>query len=151
MLNRLPGFLFNPRSLEVRDCSGFGRIELITKVSAKGTKTYKLDGEGRFWFYYQLICGDKVDTYHPFPKSISDKKFYDKFCNVKDDKEAWTLVAEMYKEHYGDATEYQDWTGTTHKGTWIDILQTYVDVVHMQRWEHDRILVHEVLDKFDLL
>lgn len=146
-----PGYLFNPRKLEIRDCSGFGELIPIVKVSpTTGAKTFKLDGYGRLWFYYQLICGDKVDTYHPFPKNVSDQAFYKIFKDVEDDKTAWTLVVDWYKKHYADIEEYKSWDGVSHKGTWIDILQTYVDVVHMQRWEGDRIDVRHVLKLYKL-
>ena len=102
------------------------------------------------WFYYQVVCGDKVDTYHPFSKIISDKAFYNMFKHIKTDEEAWKLVVELFVKNYGKITSYEDWTGTTHEGTWVDILQTYVDVVHMQRWENDRIDVNKVLSLYKI-
>lgn len=147
-----PGYLYNPRKLEIRDCSGFGKLIPIVKVSpTTGRETFKLDGFGRLWFYYQVVCGDKVDTYHPFSKVVSDKAFYNAFKDIDNDKDAWTLVVSWYKRHYGAVEEYQDWSGKVHKGTWVDILQTYVDVVHMQRWENDVIDVRKVLALYDLL
>jgi len=146
-----PGYLYNPRKLEIRDCSGFGKLIPIVKVSTSGKETFKLDGYGRLWFYYQLICGDKVDTYHPFPKVVSDKTFYKAFENVESDKEAWTIIVNWYKRHHGSVTKYTDWSGKEHDGSWIDILQTYVNVVHMQRWENDVIDVRKVLKQYDLL
>lgn len=146
-----PGHLYNPRKMKIQDCSGFGKLELITKVNAKGVKTYKIDGYGRLWFYYQIVCGDKVDTYHPFPKVVSDKTFYEAFDSITNDREAWEVVVDWYKKHYGDIESYVDWSGKEHKGSWIDILQTYVDVVHMQRWEHDAIDVRAVLLSYGIL
>ena len=37
------------------------------------------------------------------------------------------------------------------KGDWIDILQAYVSVVHMRRWENDEINIREVLKKYKLI
>ena len=37
------------------------------------------------------------------------------------------------------------------KGDWIDILQMYVDVVHMRRFDNDRVDVKSVLTKFELI
>ena len=49
--------------------------------------------------------------------------------------------------------EWTMWDGTIIQGTWVDVLQTYVDVVHMIRWfnpEIDRINVRQVLEKFNI-
>lgn len=150
-----PGYVLNPRSLEIKDCSGFGEIQLEKKsrVNSKGVtvNSYKLHGQGRIWFYYQLVCGDPVDTYHPFPKNITDKMFYEMFEDVKTDAEAWTKVVELYKKYHGDVQEYERWDGKIIKGTWIDILQTYIDVVHMRRWDGDRIDARQVLKLYGLL
>ena len=78
-------------------------------------------------------------------------KVYNLLINCKDDKDAWAVLVEEYKLHYGSITKYTDWTGKTHKGTWIDILQNYVDVVHMRRWENDRVDVNNVLTKYNLI
>lgn len=148
-----PGFMFNPKTKELRNCTGFGEIRLITKLSTSGHKTYKIDGEGRSFFYYQVCIGDTVDNYKPFPKVLTPYKFYNEFKEIKTDKDAWIYVTSLYKNFYKDITEWVDWEGTVHKGTWVDVLQTYVDVVHMIRWfkpETDRINVRQVLTKFNI-
>ena len=145
-----PGYIFNPRTEEIRCCNGFGAVELITKVSARGTKTYKIDGQGRSFLYYQLVCGDAVDTYHPFPKVVSALRFYNEFKDIDNDKDAWTYVASHYKSHYGDLKSWTDWTGTENKGTWIDILQAYVNVVHMFRKPKDFLDVRKILKQYDI-
>lgn len=147
-----PGFLYNPRKMEIRDCNGFGKLIPIIKVSeTSGKETFKLDGYGRLWFYYQIICGDAVDTYHPFPKKVSDKAFYNIFKDIDNDKDAWTVITDWYKKNYDNIEEYTDWSGTVHKGKWIDILQTYVNVVHMLRFENDYLDIREILKHYDLL
>lgn len=146
-----PGYIFNPRTEEIRCCNGFGEVKLIIKLSASNKKTYKIDGFGRAFFYYQLVVGDPVDTYHPFPKVMSPYKFYNEFNGIDNDKDAWTYVANLYKSHYGDITEWVDWQGETVKGTWVDILQVYTDVVHMMRYENDRLDVKSILKKFEVI
>lgn len=146
-----PGYVYNPRKMEIKDCNGFGKLELITKVSTTGNKTYKLDGSGRLWFYYQLVCGDKVDTYHPFPKVISDLSFYNKFKDFTTDAECWFMIAALYKAEYADIKSWVTWDGNTIQGDWIDLLQAYVDVVHMRRWSNDRIDTRKVLKKFGII
>lgn len=145
-----PGYMFNPRTKEIRCCNGFGKIELITKTSISGKKTYKIDGKGRSFFYYQIVCGDKVDTYTPFKPAKTDYKFSKEFEGIDNDKDAWQYVVNEYKSYFGDIKEYTKWDDTIVKGTWLDILQTYADVVHMQRWEGDRIDVKKTLDKLEV-
>lgn len=146
-----PGWLYNPDSELLKDCSGFGEIWL--KDKANGTK--KLDGFGRMFFYYQVLCGDPVDEYNPFPKGsrVTDLKFYNMFKDftTDNDKECWEQVASLYKQNYGLLKEYTDWSGKVHKGTWVNILQNYVDVVHMRRWKDDRINVKDVLSKYGII
>lgn len=62
-----PGLLFNPRTETLIDCSGFGELDLITKVSSSGTKTYKTKGYGRLWFYFQCISRRSSRFVFPFP------------------------------------------------------------------------------------
>ena len=146
-----PGWLFNPLKETIKECSGFGNIELITKTSAKGIRRYSLDGKGRSFFYYQLICGDPVDTYCAFPTPLTPLKFFNEFGEIKNDKDAWSYVISKYKEAFSDLTEYVDFQGDVHKGSWLDILQNYVDVVHMRRFTNDRVIVKDVLKKMELL
>ena len=129
-----PGYMFNPKTKEIRCCNGYGAIDLIVKVSASGTKTYKIDGQGRAFFYYQVICGDPVDTYTPFKPAKTPYRFFNEFKEIKTDKEAWQYVLDTYFNYFGTITEYTDYTGKIHKGNYLDILQTYCDVVHMKRW-----------------
>lgn len=78
--------------------------------------------------------------------------FYNTFKDIKTDKDAWTFVANLYKEAYGDVTEW-DANGVLVKGTWIDILQAYVDVVHMRRWltPIDRLIVRNILKQYEII
>ena len=145
-----PGWLYNPLKESLKDCTGFGNIELVTKVSPKGVRKYSIDGKGRCFFYYQVVCGDPVDTYCAFTKALTPLKFYNEFSEIKNDKDAWIYVVSKYKEVFNDVKEYVDFKGETHKGTWLDILQNYVDVVHMRRFENDRIIVKDVLKKLEV-
>lgn len=144
-----PGLLFNPKTEELLDCSGFGKLEMKTK--ANGTK--KLTGHGRLWLYYQIVCGDPVDTYNPFNEkgsNITDLKFYNLFKDFTTDEECWKQIAELYRSEYITVTEYEIFDGATVKGTWVDILQSYVDVAFMQRWKDDRICVRDVFKKYGI-
>lgn len=104
------------------------------KISTSGSKTYKIDGEGRAFFYYQLVCGDPVDTYTPFKPAKTPYKFFNEFNGIDNDKDAWQYVVNTYYSYFGDIKEFIDYAGNVHKGNYLDILQVYCDVVHMQRW-----------------
>lgn len=41
------GFMYIPRKREIIDCRGFGKIELITKISASDKKSYKIERTGQ--------------------------------------------------------------------------------------------------------
>lgn len=141
-----PGYMYNPRTKEIRCCNGFGLVELIVKESISGSRSYKIDGKGRAFFYYQLVCGDPVDTYTPFKPTKTAYRFFKEFDGITTDKEAWQYVVNEYKSYFGDIKEYTIWNGEVLEGTWLSILQTYIDVVHMQRWIGDRIIVKKTLD-----
>lgn len=145
-----PGFILNPRTEEITDCNGFGELDLITKVSSSGSKSYKLKGRGRKFLYAQLIYGDRVDTYHPFPKTYSDLKTHKLLNDCETDKDCWEVIVKEYKSHYENITEWQAWDDTLHQGTWLDILQVYFDVAFMQRWEGDKPLVKDILKSLDI-
>lgn len=147
------GYLYNPRKNLLEFIDGLGSIELEVKVSSKNVKNYKCKGSGRMWLYYQIVCGDPVDTYNPFSKefNITDYKFYNLFKDIKTDKEAWELIAKLFKSAYGNIDSWIDFKGDLNKGTWIDLLQAYVDTAFMQRWEGDRLDVPKVLTKFGII
>lgn len=142
--------MYNPLKETLEDCSGFGEVSLEIKVSPKGVKKYSTRGKGRSFFYYQLICGDPVDTYSPLPNHVTALKFDKIFKGVTNDQEAWLVVSSFYKEHFGDISEYVDSLGNTHKGNWKDILQNYTDTVHMRRFPGDRLDVRKILKQFEI-
>lgn len=145
------GPIYNPQKDYIRDCSGFGHIELIVKESVSGSKTYKLDGAGRSFFYFQLVVGDKVDSYNPFKPAKTAYKFYQEFKDIKTDKEAWQYIYDTYKNYFGEITEWTAHDGTIVNGDIIDLIQVYVDVVHMRRWDQDRPLVRDILKKMEVV
>lgn len=158
-----PGYLYNPNESYLTFIDGLGYVERTAKESTSGTKKYKFYGEGRKWFYAQLLTGDKADDYYPCDiykqitenpsKSplITDLKAFNYLNPCTTDKECWEVISNVYKEWYKDVKEWKDFKGKTVTGDWIDILQLYVDVVHMRRFENDRVIVKNVLSKFDII
>jgi hypothetical protein len=158
-----PGNLLNPDENKLVRIEGLGFLERQEKVSSAGKKSYKLYGEGRKWFYAQLLTGDKADNYFPCDyyktvvgndsKSplITDLKCFNMLNECKTDAECWNVIVQQYREWYGQIDSWVNWKGETVKGTWIDILQVYVDVVHMRRFDNDRVDVRTLLTKFGLI
>ena len=153
-----PGLLYNPDKNTLVDIDGLGFLKLT-----KGSSGYKLYGEGRKWFYSQLLTGDKADDYYPCDiykqitnnssKSplITDLKCFNLLKDCTSDKECWQAIVTVYKGWYENISAWKDWQGNEVKGDWIDILQMYVDVVHMRRFDNDRVDVKSVLTKFELI
>lgn len=153
-----PGILFNPDKDTIVTIEGLGFLELV-----KGSKTYKMYGEGRKWFYYQLIHGDSADHYYPcdlYKKLIgntskspimTDLKCFNLLSHCKTDAECLEAIANLFRDWYKDINQWVDWSGKTVEGSWLDLLQCYVDVVHMRRWDNDRVDIKILLKKFGLL
>lgn len=158
-----PGNLYNPEEDTIVRIEGLGFLQRIEKVSSAGKKSYKLYGEGRKWFYAQLLTGDKADNYFPCDyykhlignasKSplITDLKCFNKLDSCKTDAECWKVITDQYKEWYEGIDHWVNWEGKTVQGTWLDLLQMYVDVVHMRRVDNDRVDVRSLLKKFGLI
>lgn len=153
-----PGALYNPDKNTLVDIQGLGFLKLD-----KGSSGYKLYGEGRKWFYSQILTGDKADNYFPCDifkqktnnatKSpiITALKCYNMLEPCKSDAECLKVIRDQFYEWYHDMEEWTDWKGNTIKGNWVDVLQMYVDCVHMRRFDEDRINIQELLAKFGLL
>lgn len=88
------------------DCDKFGNLFLDDKG--------KVRGEGRLFFYWQLLYGDDVDTY--WANSASNIKWgqksaYKALVDCKNDTEAWIKIIEGYKNLYPEQKEFQGWKG----------------------------------------
>ena len=160
-----PGFLYNPNTEEILDISGLGSHSLVSKGSKK-----ELYGTGRVWEYIQWISGDKVDNYHPQDllnkNLISDKRsnlvvsstrkshsiIYNDTKDFTTDKEWLQYSHDLFYEWYKDLTWYYTWDDILVENvTYLDIFQIYVDVVHMRRWDNDRVIIKDVLEKFKII
>lgn len=152
------GLLYNPDKNTLVDIDGLGFVSL-----SKNNSSYKLYGEGRKWFYSQLLTGDKADNYFPCDlhrtltnnpsKSpiITDFKCFNLLDKCVTDAQCLKLITDIYYDWYKDITSWVTWDGRTIQGTWIDILQLYFDVVHMRRYKDDRIDVKDLLERFGLI
>lgn len=148
------GWLYNPDKDELIYNDGYGDLYLNDKGDVKGN--------GRVWFYYQLLMGDwGTDTYCPrrIAKAITgklpkwgEKTCYDYLSQATYDGEALKLIHDKYLEWFGvDEFSYTAWDGSTFKGNYLEALQMIVDCAHMARWKDDRVNVKELLTKFGIL
>lgn len=139
-------YLFNPNKMESPLCiNGFGKLEL----DAKG----KPRGYGRLWFYFFLLNGDTADNYSAHILTgtrFGEMSAYNLLKDARSDKEALEIVLQQYLKWYPEAFEFTSWRGDVIQANWMYVLQEIWDMAHMQRWEGDRILVPEVLDKLGI-
>lgn len=160
-----PGFLYNPLTEDTLDINGLGSHSLVTKGSKK-----ELYGTGRVWEYIQWISGDKVDNYHPqdllsrtliankrsnliiSSTKMSHSKIYEETKDFTTDREWLQYSHDLFKGWYKDLEWYYTWDDIlVENATYLDLFQVYVDVVHMRRWDLDRVNIKEVLKKFDII
>ncbi|QPC44942.1 hypothetical protein HW532_20915 [Kaustia mangrovi] len=66
-LRMVPGFHVDWDTGAITECSEFGSIKLVERVSASGTKTKKLVGEGQKYFWAQMLTGDPADNISGLP------------------------------------------------------------------------------------
>lgn len=154
----ISGYLHNPTTCETKYIEGLGTFWLDTSTTKK-----KLMGYGRCFEYIQWIVGDPVDFYHPqdliSAKCIENKQSnltkvikkmsapvaFEQLKDFKTDKEWLVYIHNLYYSWYKDLKWYKTWDGKLIKDIdYIDILQCYVDCVHMRRWENDRIDIRQV-------
>lgn len=113
-------------------------------------KSNSVKGEGRKFLYAQALAGDTADAYKP--NKLAKKRFGDKATfkllePLKTDKECWQAIVDTYKSWYPYPVSYTTWDGKDLTRDWMEILQEYVDLAHMRRWEDDRVSVKQTLDK----
>lgn len=128
----------------VVDCRGFG--ELVRK-------TNKITGHGRLFKYFQACSEDAVDNYKA--NCFSDKKWggvsaYKKLVDCKDDKEAFTVMVDIFKTLYPEPKEVIGWRGDTIKIDWLYVMNEMLNLAHIHRYEDDFLSVSDILNKLDI-
>jgi hypothetical protein len=140
-----PGWLFDWTTMDDPVLiEGFGKLYIHDSASKP------VKGEGRVFLYHQMLFGDPVDAYKP--SELAKVKFgemasYKLLNKCTTDKEALEAVVAQYKKWYPKPLKYEAWDGTLHTKDWMEIWQMYADCAFMLRWEGDRFVVKDVLDK----
>lgn len=140
------GWLYNWHTMDKPELiEGLGYLELVEHPSYTDVK-----GKGRLFLYFQMVFGDPADCYKPCELAkarFGDKGAYKLLKDCTTDKEALTAVMRQYKKWYPKPVTYRAWDDTLHTKDWMEIWQMYADCAFMQRWEDDRFVVKDVLDK----
>lgn len=138
------------------------REELVYIPNALGElylEKGKLTGIGRRWLYAQILLGDSADDYKPTDLysmitgnkgNYADTGVYNTLKDCKTDKECWEAIVVKYQEWYGEIEGWHSWEGVPQEGTWLDLLQLYVDCPFMRRVDNERLDVRAVLTKLNI-
>lgn len=139
--------VFNPDKMDTPlDCNCFGKLYLNDKNEVKGY--------GRKWFYYQIAYGDDSDNY--FANSANpeyrwgEKSAYNALAGAKTDKEALQALVDVYKTLYPEPKVITGWRGNEITVDWKYMLQENTTLAHMLRFEGDKILVDDVLNRLGI-
>lgn len=146
------GELLHAPSMTIRSQGDiFG--ELTWDAGAK-----KVDGWGRKWLYFQVMCGDDADNY--FANSANpgikwaDKSAYDILKDAKNDTEAWEALKKGYQLLYPSPKKIIGWRGYSDPKTmkvlkpdaadyeievdWKYCLQENFTLAKMLRWHGEQ-------------
>lgn len=125
---------------------GFGSLERIQKAD----KSYEIKGTGRIWKYYQVCQGDASDNYDPAcfcDVKNGPLKCYNALKDCKTDKEAFEAMKLHFLSLYPEPKEVTNWKGDTFTIDWLYVMQEMFDMAHMQRWDNDRVVVRDVMER----
>lgn len=158
------GYLYNPESTKGMASNSVELIEGVGEVGLKDlSKRKKLTFKGRIVLAVQATTGDTTDNYLPctlYKKLngiekqaplITDTKAYELFKDCKTDKDYLIVLHNQYYEWYRDIKGWEAFTGEYVKGDYIDLMQCYIDYVHMQRWYNDRVDIRKILQNFGII
>lgn len=113
----------------------------------------KIKGTGRKWFYFQVCVGDTADCYKPSELcgvKYGERSAYKMLKDLETDKECWQALVDLYKSWYPEPVTYVAWDGVEYIKDWCEIMQMYVDCAHMRRFDGDRVIVKDVLNKLQV-
>lgn len=139
----LPGLQIDWDTGEITDSDDWGYIELEAKESKNKQTTYKLRGRGNKFFWAQLLMGDTADNVKGLPKCIHEEYTggkakpigpvltYNVLKDVKNNKEAWSIVQKLFKAA-GEHEPFVHWK-TGEPATWREVLASEMQILWMRR------------------
>jgi hypothetical protein len=83
---------------------------------------------------------------------MSDTKWgemsaYKALVDCKNDKELFEAAVAVFKNLYPQEKIVKGWRGNDISINWLYVMQECLDMCHMLRWEGDRLVVTDILDK----
>jgi hypothetical protein len=125
------------------DC--FGKLF----IDASG-KSPKVRGYGRMFKLWQCCSLDDSDNYRA--NCMSDIKWgemsaYKALVDCKNDKELFEAAVGVFKNLYPQEKIVKGWRGSDISINWLYVMQECLDMCHMLRFEGDRLVVTDILDK----
>ena len=133
----------------VLDCRGFGDIWIEDEGANE-----KYRGVGRKFFYWQVAYGDDVDNYKA--NAASDipwgkKSAFNAIQNTRNDREAFTVLVDIFKTLYPEEQTILGWRGDKIKINWFYVMREMFDMARMYRSEFDHVDLAVVLRKYGLM
>ena len=113
-------------------------------------KEKKVRGYGRMFKMWQCCGLDDSDNYRA--NCMSDVKWgemsaYKALVDCKNDKELFEAAIGVFKHLYPETKVVKGWRGDDIAINWLYVMQECLDMCHMLRWEGDRLVVTDILDK----
>lgn len=142
-------FLFNPNKMfEPQRIEGLGTIYRLDVGVAP-----EIEGYGRAYLYFQIASGDVADNYNP--ACFSDSKAgsitaFNALSGCSTDRQYWQALVHYYKKLYPEKKTITNFRDDTFEIDWLYVLQEITDLAHMKRWEDDRLVVKDILDKLEV-
>lgn len=139
----------NQQDRGIVNCNKFGRLFLDSKG--------KVRGEGRLFFYWQVLSQDLTDNYKANCFSDvrwGDKSAYSALVNATTDKEALQSIVDGYKLLYPEPKTVVGWRGDAIEIDWLYVASENWHMARMLRTTDElesRIELKEVLIKVGIL
>ena len=138
--------MFNPDKMtEPLVIKGLGDLY----IDSKG----KVRGQGRKFFYFQVLSSDKSDNYaanSASAKKWGDKSAYNLLEGCTTDKACWEALLSGYNTLYEKPIVVKGWRGEDVTADAMYMLQENADMAHMLRTDADFINVKQLLNNLGI-
>jgi len=120
---------------------------LVEGLGRLWEKDKKIWGVGYKWKALQWICGDAIDGLKPTYLAgikFGEKSAYNILKDLETEEQVNKAVHDLYLKWYPENKVFIDQCGIQRDFNYLQIAQTYMDGVHMERWVGDRINLKEI-------
>lgn len=119
-------------------------IQGLGKLWEKGGKIW---GVGYKWKALQWLCGDAIDGLKPTylaKVKYGEKSAYKALKDLSSEEEVNKVVHDIYLKWYPENKQFVDQCRVERDLNYVQLAQVYMDGIHMERWEGDRLNVAEM-------